>query len=239
MKTKKMNKKFSIFEMLVVLSILSILASLILGSFGLARDEAKRTKCAHNLRQIQSIYEVYRKDHRETPSAVNRGDLRFAQEYVDASSLNIFHCPGDEIEYANNSIDDLDDWPVLNNGTSYMYIPSQADVDSDCWTDTRELYEFLLIYDKDSRFHNGRFNVLELHGSIIIDGGIASSGDGTVVIQGDEPGTTPPTPPEGEGRNNHGHGNNVDGVDMSNPGRAPKVDQSTDDDEIKPAGRMN
>lgn len=228
MKTKKMNKKFSIFEMLVVLSILSILASLILGSFGLARDEAKRTKCLNNLRQIQNIVEVFRKDHRTTPDADDKGDFRFAQHYVDESTLAIFRCPGDIMEVANSETDE--DWfyPILNNGTSYEFIPSKGDALND--DDFSDVIDFLKMYDKDMRFHNGRLNVLYLHGGDNPLAGIART---------ETPGDDPDLDPEGEGRNNHGHGNNVDGVDKSNPGKAPKVDQSTDDDEIKPAGRMN
>lgn len=242
MRTKKMHKKFSIFEMLVVLSILSILASLILGSFGLARDEAKRTKCLNNLRQIQNIVEVFRKDHRTTPNADDKGDFRFAQNYVDESTLAIFRCPGDIMEVANSETDE--DWffPVLNNGTSYEFIPSKVDAENDEGDDFSDMVEFLMIYDKDMRFHNGRFNVLYLHGSDSPLGGIARTetlGEGT-----ERPGTkpTPPISGEGEGRNNHGHGNNKDGVDMSNPGKAPKHGEDTDatvDDEIIPAGRRN
>ena len=83
MRTKKMHKKFSIFEMLVVLSILSILASLIFNTLGNARDEAKRIQCQNNLRQIQSIFEVYRMNHRELPSANNQLDFSFAEDYLE------------------------------------------------------------------------------------------------------------------------------------------------------------
>ncbi|MDD7987092.1 type II secretion system protein [Lentisphaera marina] len=241
MKQEKINKHFSIFEVLVVLSILSILASLIFSSFGFARDEAKRTQCLNNLRQIQSIVEVFKKDHRATPSAEHKYDFRFAQNYVDESSLAIFRCPGDKLELVNTDLEEAWFFPVLNYGTSYEYIPSKKDAENDPEDDFSGIYEFMMIYDKDARFHNGRFNVVYLHGMDNNNGGIART-------ENHKPGITPPRvtgdpegedDPEGEGRNNHGHGNNEDGVDMSNPGKAPKTDGDKSVDDERNTGRGN
>ncbi|WDE98379.1 type II secretion system protein [Lentisphaera profundi] len=221
MKTRKLMKRFSIFEVLAVLVILSILASLIFNSMSTARDEAKRAVCLNNLKQIQNVVEVYRKDHRATPRAISEHDFSFAAEYVDENSIGMFRCPGDDQEVA--SLDSDIFLPSLNKGTSYIYIPADEDVlgMTELEMKIEDINEFLIVYDKDSRFHNGRFNVLYLHGTNAGNGGIATT-------RSNQPNITPPNVPNGtgdQGPNNNGWGSG----DQAAPGNSGSNNRAEND----------
>ena len=56
-------RAFSLVELLVVVSIIAVLASLLLPAIGLVREQAKSTKCRSNLRQIGVGCQAYASDH--------------------------------------------------------------------------------------------------------------------------------------------------------------------------------
>ena len=235
MKQKGKKQNFSMFEVLVVIVVISILSSLIFSSMGVAREEAKRTMCLNNLKQIQTVVEAFRKDRRSVPEAYSLGDLSFAAEYVDESELGIFMCPGDD-EASMLAIDDLFE------GSSYYYIPTE-DIVSSMMDMEEALAHYLVIYDKSKKFHGGKFNILFLHGSPDAPGGIAQTYQPDLP---DEP--LEELPFEVDKPTNHGHGNNEDGIDSSNKNADKKaekegVEDSTDsdgnvvDDEKKTGGK--
>jgi prepilin-type N-terminal cleavage/methylation domain-containing protein len=56
------TKKFTLIELLIVIAIIAILASLLLPALGKARDIAQRSKCAGNLKQIGAAMNMYISD---------------------------------------------------------------------------------------------------------------------------------------------------------------------------------
>ena len=63
-----MNKRFTLIELLIVITIIAILASLLLPALQHARDLAKGTTCINNLRQISLSYFAYTTDNKYCPT---------------------------------------------------------------------------------------------------------------------------------------------------------------------------
>lgn len=93
-----MNKKaFTLMELLVVAVIIGILAALLVPAIGKAREGARRSACANNLRQIGLAISMYMNEHdfkfppwmtAGTPVKYWYNDL---EPYVD--DKNIYKCP--------------------------------------------------------------------------------------------------------------------------------------------------
>jgi prepilin-type N-terminal cleavage/methylation domain-containing protein len=60
----KLRHAFTLIELLVVVAIVAMLLAIMLPSLGLARQNAKRVKCANNLRQLGYAFHMYAHDYR-------------------------------------------------------------------------------------------------------------------------------------------------------------------------------
>lgn len=94
---------FTLIELLVVIAILSILAAILFPVFARARENARRTSCLSNLKQIGLAFMQYTQDYDEryplssyqaSASEKNISWTMTAQPYM--KSIQLFRCPSDE-----------------------------------------------------------------------------------------------------------------------------------------------
>ncbi len=97
------NRAFTLIELLVVIAIIAILAAILFPVFGRARENARRSSCASNFKQIGLGMMQYTQDYDETMplfsyngfSGYNGADgARWADEiYSYIKSTQVFDCP--------------------------------------------------------------------------------------------------------------------------------------------------
>ncbi len=104
----KPSAGFSLLELLVVIAIVAILAALLLPVLTQAREQARRTVCASNLKQIGVALHLYLNDYRDTfPVAqdpvstdpyywlwMGRGWRGLLESYLGQEE-RVLHCPSD------------------------------------------------------------------------------------------------------------------------------------------------
>src|SRR5690606_18060354 len=103
---KHRRNAFTLIELLVVIAIIAILASILFPVFARARENARRTSCASNLKQIGLAFLHYAQDYDErlpyhryySPpynacAAGYAGWPTFVEPYV--KNWQLFNCPSD------------------------------------------------------------------------------------------------------------------------------------------------
>ena len=76
------RKAFTLIELLVVIAIIAILAAILFPVFAQAREQARKTVCLSNLRQLGTSIAMYTQDYDERLCPWQTGGLRDAQNFI-------------------------------------------------------------------------------------------------------------------------------------------------------------
>ncbi|MFQ3610062.1 MAG: DUF1559 domain-containing protein [Fimbriimonadales bacterium] len=93
------RKGFTLIELLVVIAIIAILAAILFPVFAQAREQARKTNCLSNMKQLMTAFQMYNTDYTQMPYWLwyNRGDgiwinwMEMINPYI--KNQNIFLCP--------------------------------------------------------------------------------------------------------------------------------------------------
>ncbi|MEC9372533.1 MAG: type II secretion system protein [Planctomycetota bacterium] len=125
------TRAFSLIELLVSISIISVLMGIILTVLPGVRDSARRTACGANLRSIGTAIQSHRANHRDTfpvarymPPPWLSGDtdppLNVALEPYMEPDSEAYQCPGDRVVWSQTY--ETEDGQPRVCGMSYTYV---------------------------------------------------------------------------------------------------------------------
>lgn len=113
----KNKKAFTLIELLIVIAIIGILASLIIANLSTARARARDAQRKAHFSQLQSALEMYFDKNGQYPAAINNGTFTKNQEYSLCSTgfVSGSSCPAGSVTYAKFKV------PIVYD---YTYTPS-------------------------------------------------------------------------------------------------------------------
>ena len=249
----KKQQKYTVIEVLVVTAIIAVLVSISVSKVSSMQMRAKITKVNADLSSINAAIVNYSNEYGELPYTGNdyptsdqmtnfseilpilRGDNKRGINFLSADLSSSFQV-GDAKDYSNYSYQialDYDHNGVIDTGvmagSTYPSISEDLLASAAVWMKSpnegnSDIYSWLSLglYDANLSSATGEVGgVSPDSGDLITENSYVAS-DTNVVGNG-----------KNKPKSNNGHGNNVDGVDSSNPGNSKQgedTDPTVDDE---------
>ncbi len=112
------KRGFTLIEMLIVIVIIAILAAILFPVFASARENARRSACASNLKQLAMAFTQYANDYNERLPGATDGGVASSASYVGTNKLGGWNF------YSEFGVGDTQPKFDVTRGSIYPYVRS-------------------------------------------------------------------------------------------------------------------